>query len=45
MYRHLASLIFYVVGIVVHSQATDMAKYAVGAVHYQLGYVGVVLAW
>lgn len=40
---YMVSLVLYVVGTIVQSQATDVARYATGAVIYELGYVGIVL--
>lgn len=40
---YLISIVLYVVGTVIQSQATSVARYAAGAIIYQLGYVGVVL--
>ena len=40
---YLLAVIFYVIGTIVQSQATSVAKYATGAVFYQLGYTGIVL--
>ncbi|XXZ99686.1 Siderophore transporter [Meyerozyma guilliermondii] len=40
---YIVSIVLYVVGTIVQSQATDVARYATGAVIYELGYVGIVL--
>lgn len=40
---YIISIVFYVVGTIIQSQATTVARFATGAVFYQLGYVGVVL--
>lgn len=40
---YLLAVILYVIGTIVQSQATSVAKYATGAVFYQLGYTGIVL--
>lgn len=40
---YIACLILYVVGTVIQSQASNVTRYVVGAVFYNLGYVGIVL--
>ena len=40
---YIVSIVLYVVGTIIQSQATDVARYATGAVIYELGYVGIVL--
>ncbi|KAH3686597.1 hypothetical protein WICPIJ_002441 [Wickerhamomyces pijperi] len=39
----ISAVIFYVVGTIIQSQATDIQKYCAGAVFYNLGFVGVLL--
>ncbi len=39
----LVSVVFYVVGTIIQSQAHDIQRYCAGAVFYNLGYVGVLL--
>ncbi|KAK6463556.1 ferrichrome-type siderophore transporter [Scheffersomyces coipomensis] len=39
----IVSVVFYVVGTIIESQATDVQKYAGGAILYQIGYSGVIL--
>lgn len=39
----IVSVVFYVVGTVIQSQANDIQRYCAGAVFYNLGYVGVLL--
>ncbi|EGW32872.1 iron-siderophore transporter [Spathaspora passalidarum NRRL Y-27907] len=39
----IVSILFYVVGTIIESQATDVQKYAAGSVLYQIGYTGVIL--
>ncbi|CUS24966.1 LAQU0S22e01200g1_1 [Lachancea quebecensis] len=39
----ITALLFYVVGTIIQSQATDVQKYAAGAVFWSTGYVGVLL--
>ncbi|SCU86868.1 LADA_0E00738g1_1 [Lachancea dasiensis] len=37
------SVVFYIVGTIIESQAYDVSKFAAGAIFYQLGYTGIVL--
>ncbi|SCV05153.1 LANO_0H01222g1_1 [Lachancea nothofagi CBS 11611] len=37
------SVVFYIIGTIVESQAVNVTKFAVGACFYQLGYTGIVL--
>lgn len=39
----IVSILFYVVGTIIESQAYDVQRYAGGAVLYQIGYTGVIL--
>lgn len=39
----IASMIFYVMGTIIESQATDVQKFAAGSIFYQLGYTGAIL--
>ncbi|KAG7666429.1 ARN1 [[Candida] subhashii] len=39
----IVSILFYVVGTIIESQATNVQKYAAGSVLYQIGYTGVIL--
>ncbi|KAK6199471.1 major facilitator superfamily domain-containing protein [Scheffersomyces amazonensis] len=39
----IVSVVFYVVGTIIESQATSVQKYAGGAILYQIGYSGVIL--
>lgn len=39
----ILSVLFYVIGTIIQSQATDVSKFAAGACFYQLGYTGVIL--
>ncbi|RLV92973.1 Siderophore iron transporter ARN1 [Spathaspora sp. JA1] len=39
----LVSIVFYVVGTIIESQAKDVQRYAAGSVLYQIGYTGVIL--
>lgn len=39
----IVSILFYVVGTIIDSQATTVSKYAAGACIYQLGYTGIIL--
>lgn len=40
---YILSIVLYVIGTIVQSQATNLARYCVGAIFYQLGYTGIVL--
>lgn len=39
----VVSMVFYVIGTIIQSQAYDVQKYAAGAVFYNIGYVGLFL--
>lgn len=39
----LASIVFYIVGTIIESQADTVQKYAAGSVFYQIGYTGAIL--
>ncbi|KAK6457296.1 iron-siderophore transporter [Scheffersomyces xylosifermentans] len=39
----IVSIVFYVVGTIIESQAHDVQRYAAGSVLYQIGYTGVIL--
>ncbi|CCH47159.1 Siderophore iron transporter [Wickerhamomyces ciferrii] len=39
----ILSIVFYVIGTIIQSQATNIQNYCAGAVFYNLGYVGVLL--